>query len=98
LQSRLARCDKDYQKKPSTGSGQAFRIFAPTQTRWVLLGHEKTVETVNVLAERVRALNIPAVMGLMIGHVQDQTTIPLGYLAELDAGAGTLTLLEEPVR
>ena len=52
----------------------------------------------DVLVERVRALNIPAVMGLMIGHVQDQTTLPLGCLAELDASAGTLTLLEEPVR
>ena len=52
----------------------------------------------DVLAERVRALNIPAVMGLMIGHVQDQTTLPLGCLAELDAGEGRLTLLEEPVR
>jgi len=34
----------------------------------------------------------------MIGHVQDQTTLPLGCLAELDAGEGRLTLLEEPVR
>jgi muramoyltetrapeptide carboxypeptidase len=51
----------------------------------------------DVLAERVRALGIPAVTGLMIGHVEDQTTIPIGCLAELDAGAGTLTLLEEPV-
>jgi muramoyltetrapeptide carboxypeptidase len=52
----------------------------------------------DVLAERVRALNIPAVAGLMIGHVDDQTTVPIGCLAELDAGAGTLTLLEEPVK
>jgi muramoyltetrapeptide carboxypeptidase len=51
-----------------------------------------------VLAERVQALGIPAVMGLMIGHVDDQATLPLGCLAELDAGAGTLLLLEEPVR
>ncbi|MCX6081039.1 MAG: LD-carboxypeptidase [Chloroflexi bacterium] len=51
-----------------------------------------------VLAERVRALSIPAVMGLMIGHVEDQSTLPLGCLAELDASAGTLTLLQEPVR
>lgn len=50
-----------------------------------------------VLAERVRALNIPAVMGLMIGHVEDQATIPVGCLAELDATAGRLTLLESPV-
>jgi muramoyltetrapeptide carboxypeptidase len=50
-----------------------------------------------VLAERPRALGIPAVCGLMIGHVDDQTTIPLGCLAELDAGSGSLRLLEEPV-
>jgi muramoyltetrapeptide carboxypeptidase len=52
----------------------------------------------DVLAERVRALGIPAVMGLMIGHVEDQATIPIGCMAELDAEAGTLTLLEEPVQ
>jgi muramoyltetrapeptide carboxypeptidase len=51
-----------------------------------------------VLAERVQALGIPAVMGLMIGHVDDQATLPLGCLAELDAGAGTLVLLESPVK
>ena len=50
-----------------------------------------------VLAARARALGLPAVMGLMIGHVEDQATIPVGCLAELDAGAGTLTLLEAPV-
>ena len=51
----------------------------------------------DVLAERCRALGVPAVAGLMIGHIDDQTTLPLGCLAELDAGAGTLTLLEPGV-
>jgi muramoyltetrapeptide carboxypeptidase len=51
-----------------------------------------------VLAERVTALDIPALMGLMIGHVEDQATIPLGCLAELDASAGKLLLLEEPIQ
>jgi len=50
-----------------------------------------------VLAERPRALGIPAVCGLMIGHVDDQTTIPLGCLAELDTNSGSLRLLEDPV-
>jgi muramoyltetrapeptide carboxypeptidase len=58
--------------------------------------HDRPLE--EVLAERVRALGLPAVMGLMIGHVEDQTVIPLGCLAELDASAGTLTLLEAPVK
>ena len=57
--------------------------------------HNRLLE--EVLAERARALNIPTVMGLMIGHIDDQTTVPVGCLAELDASAGTLTLLEEPV-
>ena len=60
------------------------------------MGPEPIVE--EVLAERVRTLNIPAVSGLMIGHVSDQTTLPLGCLAELDASASTLTLLEEAVQ
>jgi len=51
----------------------------------------------DILAERCRALGIPAVSGLMIGHIEDQTTLPVGCLAELDADAGTLTLLEPGV-
>lgn len=51
----------------------------------------------DILGERFRALGIPAVSGLMIGHVEDQTTLPVGCLAELDADAGTLTLLEPGV-
>ena len=48
--------------------------------------------------ERPRALGVPAIAGLMVGHVEDQTTLPIGCLAELDADAGTLTLLEPGVR
>jgi muramoyltetrapeptide carboxypeptidase len=51
----------------------------------------------DVLAERCRALRIPAVAGLMIGHVDDNTTVPVGCRAELDADAQTLTLLEPGV-
>ena len=51
----------------------------------------------DILAERCCALRVPAVSGLMIGHVDDQTTLPIGCLAELDASAGTLTLLEPGV-
>ena len=51
----------------------------------------------DILAERCRALGVPAVAGIMVGHVEDQTTLPIGCLAELDADAGTLTLLEPGV-
>lgn len=51
----------------------------------------------DILGERPRALGIPAVVGLMIGHVDNNTTVPVGCAAELDADAGTLTLLEPGV-
>lgn len=51
----------------------------------------------DILAERCRALGVPAVSGLMVGHVPDQTTLPIGCLAELDADTATLTLLESGV-
>ena len=51
----------------------------------------------DILAERCRSLGVPAVSGFMVGHVDDQTTLPIGCLAELNADAGTLTLLEPGV-
>jgi muramoyltetrapeptide carboxypeptidase len=51
----------------------------------------------DILAERCRILGVPAISGIMVGHIDDQTTLPLGCLAELDADAGTLTLLEPGV-
>jgi len=51
----------------------------------------------DILAERCRALGVPAVSGIMLGHIEDQTTLPVGCLAELDADEGTLTLLEPGV-
>jgi muramoyltetrapeptide carboxypeptidase len=54
-----------------------------------------TVE--EVLTDRCEMLGIPAVRGLMIGHVENQTTLPIGCEAELDVDAGTLRLLEPAV-
>lgn len=50
-----------------------------------------------VLAERFIEQKIPALYGLMIGHIEEQTTIPIGCEAELDVEAGTLTLVESAV-
>jgi len=51
-----------------------------------------------VCADRFGKLGIPVVAGLCFGHVSDNATIPVGAMAELDADAGTLTLLESAVR
>ena len=50
-----------------------------------------------VLDEHVRPLGIPAYQGAMIGHQDRQFTIPIGTLVELDAAAGTITMLEPAV-
>ena len=58
--------------------------------------HQFTLE--QVLSDRFENLGVPVVRGLMIGHVADQTTLPIGCQVELDADAQTLTLLETAVQ
>lgn len=43
-------------------------------------------------AERLIDLDLPVVMGLPCGHGPANRLLPLGALAELDGGAGTLTV------
>ncbi|MCB0081830.1 MAG: LD-carboxypeptidase, partial [Caldilineaceae bacterium] len=49
-----------------------------------------------VLADRCGSLGVPLLRGLMIGHIADQTVVPVGCMAALDVDAGTLRLLESP--
>jgi muramoyltetrapeptide carboxypeptidase len=51
----------------------------------------------HVLTDCGKPLGIPCARGLMIGHVADQTVVPIGVEAEFDAATGRLTLLESPV-
>jgi len=50
-----------------------------------------------VIAQRCLPLKVPCMRGLMMGHVEDQTVVPIGAEAELDVEAGTLTLLQPAV-
>ena len=50
-----------------------------------------------VLAEHIAPLEIPAFSGSMIGHIEQQFTIPLGIDVEMDADAGTIRMLEPGV-
>jgi muramoyltetrapeptide carboxypeptidase len=50
-----------------------------------------------VLADHIGPLGVPAWYGSMIGHIADKFTVPLGIEAEIDAHAGTITLLEPAV-
>jgi len=46
----------------------------------------------DVLAEIARGLDIPCMAGVPVGHIDRQWTIPLGALATVDTGSGTLTV------
>jgi len=50
-----------------------------------------------VLAEHIKPLSIPAFSGSMIGHIEQQFTIPLGIDIEIDADAGSIRMLEAGV-
>ncbi|MCU0444980.1 MAG: LD-carboxypeptidase [Microscillaceae bacterium] len=51
----------------------------------------------DLLDEHIKPLGIPAFYGAMIGHIGNKFTIPVGVEAEIDAGKGTIQLLESPV-
>jgi muramoyltetrapeptide carboxypeptidase len=50
-----------------------------------------------VLGHYLLPLRIPVALGLPFGHIDAQWTLPLGTRARLDAGAGTVELLEPAV-
>jgi muramoyltetrapeptide carboxypeptidase len=47
-----------------------------------------------VLQDHLRPLGVPAWRGAMIGHVERQFTLPVGIEVEVDAGAGTIRMVE----
>jgi muramoyltetrapeptide carboxypeptidase len=51
----------------------------------------------DVLDDHVRPLGVPAWQGAMIGHVDQQFTLPVGVEVEVDATAGTIRMLETAV-
>lgn len=50
-----------------------------------------------VLDRQFAGLGVPAFQGAMIGHVAGQMSIPVGAMAEIDADAGTIRMLEPAV-
>ena len=51
----------------------------------------------DLLNDHIKPLGVPAYSGAMIGHVDRQFTLPLGVQVEVDADAGTITMLESAV-
>ncbi len=57
----------------------------------------QTLSVEEILRTRIEPLKIPALYGLMIGHIKDKITVPLGVKATLDADAGVLSIDESAV-
>ena len=77
--------------KLQQAAGIVFGKFTDSETD----GNTFSLE--EVLRDRTGDLGIPVVRGLMIGHVSEQTVVPIGIEAELNGDAGTLRLLEPAV-
>ncbi len=59
-------------------------------------GEQAAVE--QILAERLGDLGVPVIARANVGHGCPFQAFPIGVAAELDADAGTLTLLDPPLR
>lgn len=51
-----------------------------------------------VIDHYIKPLKIPAYSGAMIGHIDDNSTIPNGLTAEIDADKGTILMLSPAVK
>ena len=61
-----------------------------------ILGHHFSSSVEEVVGENLLQYNRPAVYGLCCGHGRNQTVVPIGAKAVLDASKGTLVLSEPP--
>jgi len=74
--------------------GLVFGECASCRPREFQPAFESTFSVGEVVQNLLGGLDVPVLTGLVIGHTEDQLTLPLGVEAELDADAGTLTILE----
>ena len=58
---------------------------------------DRSLSLIETLKDRLSDLNIPVLYGLSFGHMQDQSTLPIGIEAQLDTAKKTITLLESAV-
>ncbi len=77
--------------KLQSAAGIAFGKFTKTEDD----GNTFSIE--EIIRRRCVPLGIPVVSGLMIGHIADKTTVPMGIMARLDGDTGSLELLEAAV-
>jgi muramoyltetrapeptide carboxypeptidase len=78
-------------------NGIVFGKFTRCTPREYKPAFESTLSIEEILRTRIEPLGKPAIFGMMIGHIKDNATIPLGVEATLDVEAGTLSAEESAV-
>lgn len=81
--------------KLTDAAGVALGIFTGTDKRNCPGRLSLTMR--EVFADHLLPLKVPVLRNVAVGHVPDQVTLPYGVAAQMDAGAGTFTLLEAGV-
>jgi len=56
-----------------------------------------TLSKEEIITDRINKYNLPACIGLSLGHIANKPTLPLGVECKLDADTGRLTILESAV-
>ena len=61
-------------------------------------GSDDPAQVAAVMVDRLAPLQVPVITGLPIGHIPDNRALPFGVRARIDADAGTLSVLDRPLR
>jgi len=83
--------------KLDTAAGVIFGECQDCRPREFHPSYESTLSVGEVVDEILGRLRIPVLSGLTIGHTDDQLTLPLGLMAQLDATKGELIIEEAGV-
>jgi muramoyltetrapeptide carboxypeptidase len=83
--------------KLASAAGVVFGECENCRPRDFKPSYESTLSLGEVVDEILGRLRAPVLSGLTIGHTEDQLTLPLGVMAELDADKGELVIEEAGV-
>jgi len=83
--------------KLDAAAGLVFGECQDCRPRTFQPSYESTLSVGEVVDEILGRLRIPVLSGLTIGHTDDQLTLPLGVMAQLDAAKGELVIEEAGV-
>ena len=82
--------------KLTDAAGIAVGIFTGTTAR--NCPAKKSLTMKEVFADHLLPLKLPILANVAVGHVPDQVTLPYGARARIDAGAGTIEILQPGTR